>query len=211
MSRRDAQHPYLSQFVKSSRKGLVKRCSCKNLSEGQPLCGRILLQHEDTWCPQPHQSLAAAISSATSAKLPEHTGRCVAAGGGLGAAGTARTSLGRIRKPVGKAWSGQPCLDLRKCLHVLLISGCLLGGNYRFPNTRVHKQPDQYRGSDGPRSLRSDTTHLMAKYWQYPCLVTLSRPHARTTSRFSFPLPKIKKLLRVTEPFLQEEFTKTLS
>lgn len=116
----------------------------------------------------------------------------------------------------GRLWSRQSCSELRDCLCASPTSGCLLVGNYQFPNVRVHKQPDQYRGYDGPRSLRSDTTNPMAKFWQYPAPnCDIIRSYART-SRLSSPFQKFNSFSKGLNLFPRSEHlssprTRTLS
>lgn len=209
----------------------MKRCSCKKLkarlpeeeAQGEPTqrtatLRQNLIAASHSWCPKPHGSLVAVISFATSAKLPERTGMRIAAGGGLGAAGRAPTNPWSICRPVGKLWSGQSCSELRDYLCASPISGCLLVRNFQFPNVRVHKQPDQYRGYDGPRSLRSDTTNPTAKFWQYRCPAPncdIIRSYART-SRLSSPFQKFNSFSKGLNLFPRSEHlsslrTKTLS
>ena len=154
-----------------------------------------LITASDTRRPKPHRSLVAEISFPTSAKLPEHTGMCIATGGRLGAMGRARTNLRSMCKPVGKLWSGQSCSELHDYLCASPLSGFLLVGNYQFPNGRVHKQPDQYRGYDGPHSLRSDTTNPTAKFWQYRCPAPshdIVKIICKKNKQIILPPPKIK-------------------
>lgn len=187
----------------------MKTCSCKQLktrlleeeAQGVPvqrifaLCSRILLQRPTHDGPSRTGASWLRFPSLPVQICQSILRRALPLAVGWVPWGEQGPSFEAFANLLGKLWSGQSCSELHDYPCASPISGCLLVGNYQFPNVRVHKQPDRYRGYDGPRSLRSDTTNPTAKFWQYRCPAPnhdIVKIICKNNKQIILPLPKIK-------------------